>query len=286
MWCGSTPLSAEHVYPQWLQKFDGPSKYIAQDGQSKDSEPWLVTRRDASGCLIEYEDVRGRRTDHIHKVRVRQVCEDCNNGWMSQLESVQTLIQRLCLGPGEGLSKAESRTLATWAHKTFLMYDLWHAEPDRYYRTEDYQAFYTNREPCGDVRLYVAFSGSNSKAATFGMWHEAERLIPAGLDPHAYETEHGINYGSSYFAVDGVVIFEHWFAPDYPSTDPVGRAIKKASHRKMRTLGTQQIWPRRQACLRWPRRVLNHDETEAARLGLFDASHFLPVLAKRVPPPQ
>jgi len=283
VWCGSPANSKEHVYPQWLRKFIGPSSYIAKHGGYQAATPRLIARTDPDGHLVEYEVARGRQTPNLHEVQVKQVCKNCNNQWMSQLESVESLIRRLTLGPGAGLSDDEGQTLAIWAHKTFLMYDLWEEAPDRRYREADYESFYSDRKPYGDVQLYLA--ASHSPHANFAMWSDSCRFIPAGVDPELYVAEHEINCGSSYFAVDGVVIVEYWFSSGFPSEDPTGRKLKKAAHRKMKRLGMQQLWPDTEVLSRWPKRVLNDKQTEAARLSLFNALGRLPVHARRIPPP-
>lgn len=284
VWCGSAANSKEHVYPQWLRRFDGPSNYIAEHGSYHEPLPRLVARPGPDGRLVEYEAIRAKQMPNLHEVQVKAVCRDCNSGWMSRLETdIEPIVSRLVRGRGVGLSPEEALTLSTWAHKTFLMYDLWEELPDRRYRQEDYHAFYAARLPQGELRLYIA--ASNSPFANFAMWSDSRRLIPGGVDAHSYVAANGINCGSSYFAVDGVVVIEHWFAPDYPSADPAGRFIRWASHRKMRKLGAQEIWPQHDESKSWPRRVLTRRQTEAARLSLFNALRPLPVHARRTTPP-
>lgn len=284
VWCGSPANSKEHVYPQWLRKFEGPSSYIAKHGSYQEPAPRLIARPGADGRLVEFEAVRAKTMPNLHEVQVKVVCRECNSGWMSRLETdTEPIVRRLAQGPQTSLSAAESEILACWAHKSFLMYDLWEETPDRRYRTKDYEAFHADRKPFGDVRLYLA--ASRSPNANFSMWSDSRRLIPGRVEPHLYVRNHEINCGTSYIAVDGVVIIEHWFSPDYPPKDPAARFIRWASHRKMKWLNTQEIWPQRANVQNWRRRTLTPRQTEAARLSLFNALRPLPVHAKRTSPP-
>lgn len=285
VWCGSPANSKEHVYPQWLQNFDGPSDYIAKNGHYQDARPQLIVRTDPDGRLVEYPAVRAKKEPILHQVKVRAVCQECNSGWMSRLETkTKPIVRRLTQGPGSAPSSEEMETLSSWTHKTFLMYDLWETPLNRRYQSEDYENFYNIRRPPEDTRIYIG--ASHSPGASFAMWSDSNWLIPGGTDADSYVSSHGKNIGSSYLAVDGLVIIEHWFSSDYPSSDPDGKSVLISSHRKMRRLGTQEIHPKPRSFGRWPRRVLGLRRTEAARLALLDAMRSLPVHANMVHPPK
>lgn len=290
VWCGAQANSKEHVFPQWLRRMKGPAAFIAENGGFQEPVPRIIARTDPDGRLIEYEATRGgEREPNLHEVVVKQVCIDCNTKWMSQLESgpngMEPLLRRMALGIETGLSTEEGRKLATWAHKNFLMYDLYAEKPDRRYRSEDYREFFSNREPFGDVRLYLA--ASDRLVAPYGMYSDSNIVFPNGVDNDSYAAANGKNCGAAFFAVDDVIIIEHWFAPEYPSTEPTGNYVKQTSHRNMLKLKTQQIWPPQDASLAWPpRRKLSPRQTESALLSLFNVLGRLPVQATRTPPPQ
>ena len=285
VWCGSAANSKEHVFPQWLHKLDGPSRYIAQHGGFQESAPRLVARHDHNERWVEYEAIRGTRAPNLHKVEVKAVCKKCNENWMSQLEqSAKPIIRRLIEGDDIDLTVNDLETLASWAHKTFLMYDQWEESPDRRYRGGDYRAFYADRIPPSHVRLYLAHSPS----ATFGMWSDSRCVIPPGADAQSYMDAHSPNCGSSWLAVDGMVIVEHWFSPDYPSQDRLrkfGRSVRASSHHTMRKLGAHEIWPAPHELHGWPRRRLDFKEMQAARLSLYNALRSRGVFARRTSPP-
>lgn len=56
---------------------------------------------------------------------VREVCGACNNGWMSSLEAAaQPILTPLILRQPAELDAAAQKTLATWATKTAMVYQL------------------------------------------------------------------------------------------------------------------------------------------------------------------
>lgn len=286
VWCGSQANSKEHVYPQWLREFDGPSRYIAKHGDFQDPAPQLVTDFTEEGELIEYEETRGRRTPNLHQVQVKAVCRECNNGWMADLEGgIKPLVRGLCrTGDKRSIAAVEQHELAVWAHKTFMMYDQHGPLNSRRYPTREYLDFYQNRTITSDTHIFIA--KSRSPYAGFGMWSDSRSLIPVGVDELKYVREEGNNCGSSYFAVDGLVIFEDWFAPGYPQRDPTAIAVKRATLRKMSARGIHRIWPVPGPPLDWRRSsVLGQRRTEHARLALYALMARLPVLAKRVEKP-
>lgn len=111
-------MSKEHVWPQWMRKgaLVQPTQVtsilgVAQTGPTELTENTnVVTHKNASVL-----------TTHI-----REVCADCNNGWMSQLETdVQPLIRRLVVRSYPfgvtTLAPKEAATLSAWAVKTAWM---------------------------------------------------------------------------------------------------------------------------------------------------------------------
>lgn len=261
----------------------GPAAYIAKHGSYQNSEPRFIARVDAAERLVEYAEKRGKRTPVLHEVQVK-VCAGCNTGWMSRMEmDIAPLVRRLTEGPGGAVDPDEQRRLSTWVHKTFLMYDLYEEREDRRYRPPDYTGLVETGAPVGDIQIYLA--AADSPFANFGMWSDSRVLVPGRVDAMAYATSHPPNCGTSYFAVDGVVLIEHWFSPDYPGMDPAARFVRWRGNRTPERLGMKRIWPASGLPIDWPPTVLSTRTLHRARLSLFNALRFMPVVAERVPPP-
>jgi hypothetical protein len=103
----SGPLTNEHVIPDWLQRYVGGSEKSTVRGAHLSAIGTLLSERRASG--------------NSHKLGT--VCEACNNGWMSDLESsFSSLLPRLeaDMSPRQ-FSTAERRTIALWIVKTGII---------------------------------------------------------------------------------------------------------------------------------------------------------------------
>ncbi len=103
--CSDAKLTREHVFPQWLRALFpdlGEADYMRR--------------------LVTYS------TDHHHErpgrpfdVVVRDVCADCNNGWMARLEAeAQPILTPMLQDGARVLSVLEQHVVATWATKTML----------------------------------------------------------------------------------------------------------------------------------------------------------------------
>ena len=61
---------------------------------------------------------------------VKQVCKDCNGGWMSELEQrTRPLLAPMLRGQVRTFSAAEQLVLATWGAKTIYAADLTRPDP-------------------------------------------------------------------------------------------------------------------------------------------------------------
>ena len=69
------------------------------------------------------------RKSALLALKTREVCKDCNNGWMSKLEQLaEPLILRMAEAARNAdaimLTKADAKTLGIWAQKTALTFEL------------------------------------------------------------------------------------------------------------------------------------------------------------------
>jgi hypothetical protein len=102
LFCGGSPLTAEHVFPLWLHEVMGTSGHVKISMGSR------VLRT-------------GPRLD----VKLRRVCRTCNNRWMSALEGdFQGLMAGAIHGRPTRLDAAAQRTVALWAAKTWILLEL------------------------------------------------------------------------------------------------------------------------------------------------------------------
>ncbi len=113
IYCGRRGVSKEHVIPAWL------GKYVSQNEPTNS----LGYKLYGFGSRVIDEDHLERPGDG-HTVKVRRVCESCNNGWMSQLqERAKPLILDMLSGAPLALHKRFQTNLAAWSAMTFMAGD-------------------------------------------------------------------------------------------------------------------------------------------------------------------
>jgi hypothetical protein len=114
-------MSHEHAWPQWMRKHTGHL-------QPTRSSRTLGFGRVAEDALAEHETVITTKPGSVLNNRTREVCETCNNGWMSAMETrAEPLVMRLWAPmPTFGrtaIGLDDVAFLATWATKTAWMHE-------------------------------------------------------------------------------------------------------------------------------------------------------------------
>jgi hypothetical protein len=134
-------MSKEHVWPQWMKRGTA-------------VQPTQVTRilgvaQTGPTELTENTNIVTHKNGSVLTTRVREVCADCNNGWMSHLETdVQPLIRRLAVRSYPfgvtTLAPNEAATLSAWAVKTAWMYE--RATPGRITPTQEMRTYLSEKQ--------------------------------------------------------------------------------------------------------------------------------------------
>ena len=106
IFCGAEgKLSREHVFPRWLEE-------LFPDLGEVDYLRRLVTFS---------TDQHDKRPGPSFDVVVRDVCRDCNHGWMERLESqARPILTPMLLDVPRVVTAVEEHIVATWATKTML----------------------------------------------------------------------------------------------------------------------------------------------------------------------
>jgi hypothetical protein len=117
-------LSLEHITSQWMgEMFPAPKRFTSKDHLGNEKE-W---------------------TDTGLEMKARVVCEKCNTGWMSDIESKHARPVMAPLMSGEisaSFGKNEARSLALFAFKTAVVVDHAHSpEGDRFFSRRQRYAF-------------------------------------------------------------------------------------------------------------------------------------------------
>ncbi|MET7351556.1 hypothetical protein [Streptomyces mirabilis] len=141
VFCGDSPLTNEHVLPQWLKSA---------------FEPSMLPRV----RFVKVTDTGAR--DHIAPLlndQVKVVCANCNSGWMNDLEEgVRAFLPALIRGGLAILDPEEQHALTAWSLKTMLMYQHTHRRADQVaIPPEDFKAFYEERTANRLMTARIAF---------------------------------------------------------------------------------------------------------------------------------
>jgi hypothetical protein len=198
VFCGGQPVTVEDVFPLWLGDYlgRGPA-YRVSAGMGGGQ------RRGFRGLSMT--------------ARVKRVCRDCNNGWMSRLETeasavIKPLLNETLAIPLTGGTGGSLTLLARWAMKTALMLQYVHRDPA--IPPAVYEQFHsTQLPPSQQCRMFLARHakhGIPDGAHSIG-WSVKGPASPSGAV--AYE---GLMYGVT-FCIANVVIQIVGYVPTVPA---------------------------------------------------------------------
>jgi hypothetical protein len=107
IFCGATPLTAEHIWPGWARRMLPPD---------------LVVPHTVSAEMATAEPTSRTFPQRVFDQTAKVVCASCNNGWMEQLETRnRPFLEAALNGRGRALHRSGQRSLAAWAFKTALV---------------------------------------------------------------------------------------------------------------------------------------------------------------------
>jgi hypothetical protein len=110
-WCGETPLTREHLLPQWVVELLL-STFPSDEGFD---QAYVFATASGEGKPRAY-------TVDKPTLVVKAVCESCNSGWMAALEGeVAPILGPLVCGEYTEISQADQIILARWAAKVAVL---------------------------------------------------------------------------------------------------------------------------------------------------------------------
>ncbi|HEY4810899.1 MAG TPA: hypothetical protein VIH71_07575 [Solirubrobacteraceae bacterium] len=144
------PVTAEHVWPQWI------AKYVPQTEIK--AEHYVLTETEGEAQTTEF---RGERVPFTTEARC--VCKPCNEGWMAEMEhTAEHELHAMIEGRSQTLHEWRQTIAATWAFKTAIMVEQAHAT-DRAIPSEFYPLFwrYLTPPPYSQVWLGMYAGGES-----------------------------------------------------------------------------------------------------------------------------
>jgi len=143
VFCGNPgKITLEHLIPTWMTSGEDASSHVYV--------------RESGGP--DYEPRRDIREGPARDLAAKGPCNQCNNGWMNDVDHgvLDILGPQLVRGKRVRLTKTKKTALATWAVKDVLMGQLTHERGRRFAIPEgDYARFYDERTPGNSMRLWA-----------------------------------------------------------------------------------------------------------------------------------
>jgi hypothetical protein len=181
VFCGATPTTNEHVFPQWLLGVipgKGPvtHRWTAPPGSDSESRTWT--------------------TDNVMTFQANVVCgPTCNHGWMNDLENqARSFLEPLIRGRSSTLYPEGAETIAYWALKTAMMIDLAQEADHRCVPESAYPELYTSGGVLPQTFVWLG-------ACDFGAGALARpRTLHVGADPH--RTGFGMTLGIGHLVIE------------------------------------------------------------------------------------
>lgn len=123
---GNGRLSKEHIYPDWLKEH-----LIRSDAGLSRHKVTQNSQEPKTGKL--------QRPIDFHKQKLRVVCESCNNGWMSRLQSLsKPHLIPLLNGDWSNLTEESYNVISAWSAMFTIVNELAHPETATVPKAERY----------------------------------------------------------------------------------------------------------------------------------------------------
>lgn len=220
VFCGGTPLTREHVIPQWLTDvLPEQERFRGQDQQIVLSPPGAAR----SLILLPHRRMR----EPFNAVTVKAVCRTCNSGWMNDIEvQARPYLTRLIDGQCLELNRVEITALATWVFKTALMAQLTSVEGIAALGAI-YHAFYATRTPPENCVVWIAAHGAEDWALRVEL---VAALVVTEEDSRAAAPSDPINTVSATLGLGHIlfhVVFTARASVSYPPLDEIHPAVAR-----------------------------------------------------------
>jgi hypothetical protein len=142
LFCGraDVKISNEHAWPNWVRALFPPGRTTVTSGPVE-GEPRRWIEKDDMG------------------VRVNAVCKVCNEGWMHALEaSVKPVLSGpMQTGAATSMSAEQQKSVAAWAYKTAMVFELAGHTPTPYYSSDERRALMeSSTAPSRNVYISLA----------------------------------------------------------------------------------------------------------------------------------
>lgn len=179
VFCKKKSPSAEHIFPQWL------GKILSYPTSSSTFARTLTT---ATHDKFKRTVIPKNTSNHASGQTTKKVCIECNNQWLSQIEStVQPVFSRIIRSEKTVINKKDQENLAKWAFLLAIKWDLMEQAISGY-QPFFYSNFYEGRSPPSNTRIWIGFSGNDDIQAYHRTLAFSDVLGPRATSPNLRST--------------------------------------------------------------------------------------------------
>lgn len=151
IFCGTTPVTKEHLWPQWLRFYlGGRTKHLYRHGMVGGGEDsvheWLAPAATKERALM---------------------CKSCNGDWGAALEArSKDVLLPMILGHPKRLSQRSQATVALWAAKTAMVFDRSYPQKRWFIAQDHLESLRKQDEPPSGTFVWLAAYGLTTRIAT------------------------------------------------------------------------------------------------------------------------
>lgn len=247
LFCDSTELTLEHVWPRWISRLFHPKPVKGQYRIETESTLHAPIRRSA------------KLLDQTAKV----VCEPCNTGWMHELEEcAKPILTPLILARGgaRDLDALAQATILTWALQRAMVFEhTVRKAADRFYEQDERVQFANSSEFEPPPGVYVWLAQYRGRRAIHSTIQNLSARPKSGSGAHHVQV---ISVTIRHFAFQ--VVAGRW-----PERDRLDLKEIDASTWQRPTI---RLWPGREHPIRWPPTEYLSDQTLKAFTDRFNGS--------------
>jgi hypothetical protein len=174
IFCGGNKLSKEHFWSKWIDPLISSQFSFRYEANGVQIGRGKVIR-------TGYTERTGKPTSK----RLRVVCKQCNNGWMSALEAnAKRVLTPLILGKRTTLTASDQRSIATWVSLKSIISEH-NIHDDEVTPQTARSAFRKNPQPLSGMIIWIGECGQGGWQSAFYRTKMCLGILPM----HALPTE-------------------------------------------------------------------------------------------------
>lgn len=221
IFCNGTVITGEHAWPRWILRS-------------------VVGRQQQTHIEAQLGPERLPKLWRGSEIKVKYVCSSCNNGWMSELESlVRRIIGPLVADLSIRLNHADQWLMSIWSLKTAMVFECTNPTKDWFYSGEDRQELVQSISIPADTTIWIGRLSGDSPLSG-----EGRKLF---CDPR-----HASPFSGGYVSTFGVgrLAIQILTTRKRPGFEQVRTTVhlKRGPWGRLLT----QIWPITKTTVRWP----------------------------------